>query len=186
MKRCSKCKKLKPITEFFKEQEHKDGLRSECKECSMVRLKAWRERNIEWCKIRDTKHHAKYYKEHPNYNKEHSLKWRQENSERAKESHRKYIMKHRDKVALYQARYESRKLSLEATLTHEQWQSLKLLFKNRCAYCGKRTKSLEKEHVIPVSSGGTLTLGNIVPACRSCNAKKHKNLPSIPVKLVLI
>lgn len=32
---------------------------------------------------------------------------------------------------------------------------------------------LHIEHVVPISLGGTHTLGNIVPACQSCNFNKY-------------
>lgn len=30
------------------------------------------------------------------------------------------------------------------------------------------------DHVVPVSRGGWHAIGNILPACRSCNAKKQR------------
>lgn len=44
-------------------------------------------------------------------------------------------------------------------------------FNNLCAYCGQGGK-LHIEHVVPISQGGTHVLGNIVPACQSCNFSK--------------
>jgi 5-methylcytosine-specific restriction endonuclease McrA len=45
-------------------------------------------------------------------------------------------------------------------------------FGHRCAYCGA-SGDLEVEHVIPISKGGEHHLGNIVPACHSCNSSKR-------------
>ena len=42
--------------------------------------------------------------------------------------------------------------------------------KDRCSYCG--AKAEEIDHVIPRSNGGTNSLYNLTPACRSCNEKK--------------
>lgn len=44
-------------------------------------------------------------------------------------------------------------------------------FDHRCAYCGA-LGDLEVEHVVPISQGGQHHLGNIVPACHSCNSNK--------------
>lgn len=44
-------------------------------------------------------------------------------------------------------------------------------FGHTCAYCGKGG-DLHVEHVVPISRGGTHVLGNIVPACPSCNFNK--------------
>ena len=45
-------------------------------------------------------------------------------------------------------------------------------FDHCCAYCGA-SGDLEVEHVVPISKGGEHHLGNIVPACHSCNSSKH-------------
>lgn len=45
-------------------------------------------------------------------------------------------------------------------------------FDHCCAYCGCQG-DLEVEHVVPISKGGSHHLGNIVPACHSCNSNKH-------------
>lgn len=47
-------------------------------------------------------------------------------------------------------------------------------FDHCCAYCGTNG-DLHMEHVIPISKGGEHHLGNIVPACQSCNYSKSKN-----------
>jgi 5-methylcytosine-specific restriction endonuclease McrA len=45
-------------------------------------------------------------------------------------------------------------------------------FDHCCAYCGTQG-DLQVEHVIPISKGGEHHLGNIVPACASCNYSKR-------------
>lgn len=65
--------------------------------------------------------------------------------------------------------------STDCTLTRKEWIAIKEKFGNRCAYCGKEAR-LEMDHVIPLSRGGTHTASNIVPACRTCNAKKSNHL----------
>ncbi len=42
MKRCSKCKEIKPRSEFNKKSEAKDGKSSQCRLCSIARGKAYR------------------------------------------------------------------------------------------------------------------------------------------------
>jgi len=60
----------------------------------------------------------------------------------------------------------------DCTLTREQWQEIKTRFNHRCAYCKRQMERLEMDHVTPLSKGGAHTAQNIVPACRTCNAKK--------------
>jgi 5-methylcytosine-specific restriction endonuclease McrA len=49
-------------------------------------------------------------------------------------------------------------------------------FDHRCAYCGAGG-DLHIEHVVPISRGGGHALGNIVPACESCNYSKRDHDP---------
>ena len=45
-----------------------------------------------------------------------------------------------------------------------------------CQYCGKRTRELTLDHVIPRSRGGQSTWENLVASCRACNGKKGNHL----------
>jgi 5-methylcytosine-specific restriction endonuclease McrA len=56
-------------------------------------------------------------------------------------------------------------------LTDEQWVALKAAWAG-CAYCGAVDRPLQRDCVLPLSRGGRYTLGNIVPACGSCNTSK--------------
>lgn len=55
-------------------------------------------------------------------------------------------------------------------LTDAQWDALKTSW-GGCAYCGA-SGSMQKDCVQAISRGGRYTLGNVVPACGSCNASK--------------
>lgn len=59
------------------------------------------------------------------------------------------------------------------TLT--DWLAVLRHYRHRCAYCGVAGR-LEKEHIIPISRGGRDTVGNVVPACFSCNRGKGRML----------
>lgn len=50
------------------------------------------------------------------------------------------------------------------------------IFGGRCAYCGcvlKNTSVMQADHKTPLHTGGTDTIDNMYPACRSCNKYKH-------------
>lgn len=51
--------------------------------------------------------------------------------------------------------------------------------RNICAYCGRRFHfdELTREHIVPVSRGGTDTWMNCITACRPCNGHKGNRLP---------
>ena len=54
----------------------------------------------------------------------------------------------------------------------------------RCQYCGRTTtelrprESLTRDHLIPLSRGGTNDWTNVVTACSACNTRKANRLPS--------
>ena len=57
----------------------------------------------------------------------------------------------------------------------------KLFVRDRhvCAYCGGRFgfEELTREHIVPVSRGGTDSWMNCITACRACNGRKGNRLP---------
>ncbi len=47
----------------------------------------------------------------------------------------------------------------------------------RCVYCGRETKDLTLDHVLPRHRGGQHTWENLVSACKPCNHKKAGRTP---------
>ena len=49
----------------------------------------------------------------------------------------------------------------------------------RCGYCGRPTppRELTMDHRVPLVRGGRSAKGNLVPACKVCNAAKKYLLP---------
>jgi 5-methylcytosine-specific restriction endonuclease McrA len=77
-----------------------------------------------------------------------------------------------EKKAQLENRRRVRKTGNGGTHTVEAWRTKCAEFNHRCAYCGE-TKPLTRDHVIPLSRGGSDDISNIVPACRSCNSRKN-------------
>src|SRR5687767_3459002 len=57
--------------------------------------------------------------------------------------------------------------------TFAEWGTLLAAHEGHCAYCGS-TERIEADHRIPLDRGGSNEIGNILPACRHCNRRKHR------------
>jgi 5-methylcytosine-specific restriction endonuclease McrA len=59
------------------------------------------------------------------------------------------------------------------SFNENDWQAAKAYFMNRCAYCGAES-DLVIDHAIPINKAklGEHRIGNLVPSCNECNARK--------------
>ena len=99
----------------------------------------------------------------PNWGKHQNL----DQLESKKEYMRNYMAQYREK----QKKLLGNSKLCENGLPIDEWSAVLDYFNHECAYCGSK-EGLEQEHIIPVNDGGEYKIGNIVPACRSCNASK--------------
>jgi len=93
--------------------------------------------------------------------------------------HRNYYKRHPGNIAHLKARRYAREKNAEGSHTLSEWQALKHIHKNKCAICSKE-KKLTKDHIMPLSEGGTDYISNIQPLCQSCNSKKWKHIHENP------
>lgn len=89
--------------------------------------------------------------------------------------HRNYCSTHPENIAHLKSRRYALERNAEGSHSLKQWQELKKSYKNKCAICGQE-KKLTKDHIIPLSKGGTDFIENIQPLCRNCNSKKHNKI----------
>lgn len=83
----------------------------------------------------------------------------------------------RERAAHYANVRRARELGATGSHSETEWREKIALFGGCCAYCGE-AKPLERDHKVPLARGGTDHIDNILPACRSCNARKHMRTPS--------
>jgi 5-methylcytosine-specific restriction endonuclease McrA len=201
-KTCTKCGETKPLDRFHKKKWGKYGRASECKECSVARNRKIRQSNpkqynaysrkwkaANWEQKNKSDH--RYYSE----NKEKVLagcrRWQKANTDKVLEFGRRWYKSHvkeklqtlrgwkeknPDKVREQQMNRRMRKLGVGGTVTAQEWKELKEKYKNTCLRCHRSDVKLTMDHVIPISLGGTNTIGNIQPLCKSCNCKKHAKI----------
>lgn len=120
-------------------------------------------------------YHRQYRKDHKERISRYLKIYFQEHKEEMKEERTEYAKwwnaENTALKRLYSQQRRSRKRQLPATLTAEQWETIKTYFSNKCAYCGSLDE-LAQDHFVPLLKGGEYTHNNIVPACKSCNSSK--------------
>lgn len=57
-----------------------------------------------------------------------------------------------------------------------EWRRIVRRYRHRCAYCGGNDGGIHMDHVIPLSRGGRHAIGNVLPACQTCNLSKGSKL----------
>ena len=98
-------------------------------------------------------------------------------AERRKANARKYIADRPGYAKALQLRRKARLLMVPVyRFSEKDWRRLKARYRDCCAYCGKPSDTLQREHVLPISRGGSHGVGNIVPACARCNYGKRTSL----------
>lgn len=113
--------------------------------------------------------------------------WLEENKELVRSYAREYARQYRtghpdaarawwtankDKHRLYQANRRAAKSAHTYIVTERDVTRLIARYDGCCAYCGQQSNSLHLDHVIPLARGGRHSIGNLVPACRTCNTSK--------------
>jgi len=75
-------------------------------------------------------------------------------------------------------RYILRK-NIEGSHSLEEWENLKQKYNHKCAKCNE-SKPLTKDHIIPMSKGGSDYIINIQPLCKICNCRKGNKIIENP------
>ena len=116
-KECSKCHKIKSVSEFHKCERNADGLQTKCKECRNENDKKYRQENKDKIKEKNKKFYQenkdeigkrqrKYRQENPGYLKEYGKKYRQENPDYFKE----YRQENPDKIKEWNEKYRNKQI----------------------------------------------------------------------------
>ena len=117
-------------------------------------------RDVEANRERDRERKRKSYAANPGAHLDYMKRWRAANSERARAYVR--LSGHRRRAA-----------SGGEYIRVEDWLALLMKYEGRCAYGPDHGGPIEADHRVPLSRGGLNTIENILPACQSCNRRKH-------------
>jgi 5-methylcytosine-specific restriction endonuclease McrA len=88
----------------------------------------------------------------------------------------RYRAENPEKVRTHSHMHLARKAKAPGKTTAAEWLETLEYFDHRCAYClGHEAEvgKLAREHMDPLSRGGTNWPDNLVPSCKSCNSRKN-------------
>ncbi len=120
-----------------------------------------------------------------------SAKWRAENADIARAATVRWRAENVDRVAVYDATHSAKRRTLlndAGSFTAGEWRRLLQDTGHRCLCCGIAQADaiyrypikgeplrgrLTKDHVLPLTKGGTNAVENIQPLCLPCNQRKQ-------------
>lgn len=203
MKRCPHCGQIKRAYLFPIDRNRASRRYPICLLCERERGKKKYRKNISKSRRLKRIASQKFRKKYPNFYKDwykkharqvierskayrkqdrerwrkYQLKWQRANRKKTREYHARWVSKPRGRAIVRQhaRNYSFRKRGAAGSHSAEQWENVKRKFKFCCVICGKPEPEirLTRDHVIPISKGGSNYISNIQPLCGSCNSKKH-------------
>jgi len=98
------------------------------------------------------------------------------NGEKIRAKSRQWRVDNPDKARHQDRSTKAARRGASGSHTLAEWRDRCHQFDGRCAYCGS-SDDITKDHMIPISRGGSDSIDNVVPACLSCNLKKSARTP---------
>lgn len=166
-KPCSRCKQIKPLTEFGIHRKTKDGYYSQCLICHRESRAAYRIRQAESIAKQQAHNYARNRAERIAYANQRI----KDNPEQHKINNAKSKKRRHLQIAADTRRRNARKKANGIYLVTKK--ELECLNRGPCFYCGS-TQRITIDHIIAIARGGTDSIGNLVPACKSCNSQKRQ------------
>ena len=192
--KCKKCNEILPATtEYFHvSKSNVTGLHGSCKKCRKPKKNQSKEnvnqyKTCKSCKriypmTSDFFYHNSSSKDGFRATcKECRKRYNKELKEKIKDKIKVYRKKHyyanKEQNRIYDANRRAIKKGNGGTYTLEQWEECLNFFENKCAYTGAKIegKELHRDHIIPISKGGTSYIWNICPASKFANLSKRAN-----------
>jgi hypothetical protein len=196
-KKCKRCNKFRPVTDFHKDKSVKDGLRIYCKNCVKVyddERQEERNRRARETYIADPSSKIKktrqYHLDNPDWSRDrlraHHVAHREERYERYIERGNDLDVRKKRREATRRSESRRRALKLNSAvevISNEQFDQRFEEFNGECYICGTGlTTNLHWDHYQPLTRGGEHTIANLFPSCDLCNVRKSNCWPFTEVR----
>lgn len=109
MKKCTRCGKTQPPSEFYNDRQKKDGLSSHCKTCDNARSREYYAKNSEGVKARVKQYDEENRERKLEYLREYGAKRRKEQPEKEKARHKQYYEDNQYRFRAQCAKYRAAK-----------------------------------------------------------------------------
>jgi 5-methylcytosine-specific restriction endonuclease McrA len=175
MKQCSNCGITKPLSEFYKDKNKKDGISPWCINCKCAYSRKYHTENREKANERSREYYTanqerlmersreyyasnqkraiestkKYAATHREEKKEYLKKYYASNREKlieyGREHGKKYRVKHPEKARASWQRRRARQLGNGGEFTEKEWQAVKKAYGFGCVRCGRKEPDVSLE-----------------------------------------
>jgi len=180
---CSMCKEYKSLDLYYSDLRGKFGKCARCKKCQCSATLASRKKNPE-ASIKSNKKYReanrvkrnlankKWMKENRQHRIAYKAKYRKENAEYISNYMKEWYKRNPHKYSELSSRRRAREKCADVReVTNKDWNRCLARHNYCCFYCGTGG-DMTMDHIIPISRNGRHSIGNIIPACMSCNSSK--------------
>ena len=190
LKRCSRCKELKPVAEFHKDSYRKDGLAVHCRSCTKERNRRYSSKPkatpaTKRCpECGETKPASEFHKDRTSEDgldywcmicrTEYNRQYCTAHPEKLAANDQRYRTLHKTELRERVRQRRMLRMGIPGSHSDTQWEWLCKLCNGACLCCGTIDVPLTRDHIVPITwEGATDDITNIQPLCQSCNSRKN-------------
>jgi 5-methylcytosine-specific restriction endonuclease McrA len=177
-RKCLECANAASLSYYYRNQKERQSKSREWRRKNPTKAsdnsRQWYQKNIDANREKAKAYHILNKSRRNAY----SRFWYDANKERSNATASEWWKNNPDKSAALWSKRRARLLNADGVYTDDDIRKIRLAQKDRCAYCKNRLGGRgSRDHIIPLSKGGSNWPQNIQLLCKPCNSKKHNRDP---------